>query len=89
MKVFNVSLHRNQCESNTVMMSESSGVQVYSSVLADICICIVSEGRGSVVVKALCCKPESWVPDPMRQIIFFFKLPNPSAPTRPWGSLSL
>jgi hypothetical protein len=46
--------------------------------------------RGSVVVKALCYKPEGhkfetrW-----GERFFYFNLPNPSCRTRPWGLLSL
>jgi hypothetical protein len=41
----------------------------------------------SVVVKALCYKPERRVFDTRR--CFFFNLPNRSGHTRPWGLLGL
>jgi hypothetical protein len=43
--------------------------------------------RGSVVVKALCYKPEGRGFDTRRGK--FLNLPNPSGRTRPWGLLSL
>jgi hypothetical protein len=44
--------------------------------------------RGSVVVKALCYKPEGRGFEP-HDVNTFFNLPNPSSRTRPWVSLSL
>jgi hypothetical protein len=41
-------------------------------------------GRGSVVVKALCCKPEGRVQVPMR--LSFLNWPNPSGRTMALGS---
>jgi hypothetical protein len=45
------------------------------------------EGRGSLVVKALCYKPESHGIHTRRG--FFLNLTNPSGRPRPWGLLSL
>jgi hypothetical protein len=44
--------------------------------------------RGSVVVKALCCKQKvtDLIPYEVNKC---FSLPNPSGCTRPWGFLSL
>jgi hypothetical protein len=50
-------------------------------------ICILA--RGSVVVKALCYKPEGRGFDTRGGDFFFFNLPNPSCRTRPWSLLSL
>jgi hypothetical protein len=46
-----------------------------------------SGARGSVVVKALCYKPERRGFE-TREVIFL-NLSNPSSRTRPWGLLSL
>jgi hypothetical protein len=46
-----------------------------------------STARGSVVVKALCYKPEGCGFDTRRG--GFLNLPNPSDRARPWGLLSL
>jgi hypothetical protein len=45
--------------------------------------------RGSVVVKALCCKPEGRGFETRLGECISFNLPNPSGRTRPWGLLSL
>jgi hypothetical protein len=41
---------------------------------------------GSIVVKALCCKPECRGFD--TRCGEFFNVPNPSGRTRPWGLLN-
>jgi hypothetical protein len=48
---------------------------------------IVTGTRGSVVVKALCYKPEGRGFDTRR--CDFLNLPNPFGHTKPWGLLSL
>jgi hypothetical protein len=52
-----------------------------------IIIIIIIGKRGSVLVKALCYKPEGRGFD--TQGAEFLNLPNPSGRTRPWGLLSL
>jgi hypothetical protein len=52
-----------------------------------IIIIIIIGACGSVVVKALCHKPEGRGFDTRR--CEFLNLPNPSGRTRPWGLLSL
>jgi hypothetical protein len=49
--------------------------------------CSVVGARGSVVVKALCYKPEGRGFD--TRLGEFLNLPNPSGRTMPWGLLSL
>jgi hypothetical protein len=49
--------------------------------------CLKNAARGSVVVKALCFKPEGRGFDTLWGE--FLNLPNPSGRTRPWGLLSL
>jgi hypothetical protein len=44
---------------------------------------------GSVVVEALCLKPEGRGFETVWGVNAFFNLPNPSGRTRPWGLLSL
>jgi hypothetical protein len=54
----------------------------------DICnIIAIKWGTGSVVVKALCYKPESRGLD--SRWGKFLNLPNPSGRTRPWGLFSI
>jgi hypothetical protein len=49
---------------------------------------LISKTTDSVVVKALCYKPEGrWFDT--RWVDFFLNLPNPSGRTGPWGLLSL
>jgi hypothetical protein len=56
--------------------------------IQNIYFCIfISTTRGSVVVKALCYKPEGHGFN--TRCHFLKKLPNPSGCTRPWGLLSL
>jgi hypothetical protein len=52
--------------------------------------CNISFGaRGSVVLNALCYKPEGRGFETLRGELIFFNLPNPSSRTRPCGLLSL
>jgi hypothetical protein len=47
-------------------------------------------GKGSLVVKALCYKPEDrGLETRLGEWLFFINLPNPSGHTKPWGLLSL
>jgi hypothetical protein len=64
---------------------------IVSTILAHVCpvfnIRFEYGARGSVVVKALCYKPEGRGFDTRRSD--FLNLPNPSGRTKPWGLLSL
>jgi hypothetical protein len=53
-----------------------------------ICLLIYFGVRGSVVVKALCYKPEGIRFETLLGECIFFNLPNLSGRTRPWGLFS-